>query len=112
MADKEFWRQKVTIYLYHFERKLYHAGHYLGSSDDLTRRSAEHDTVGGSKLMQARARAGIKAKIVRTWEETPRYHEVELHRQKNNSDFCPVCSGRKAFKRGIFKPKPKTKNKR
>ncbi len=111
MANKEFWSMDVTIYLYHFSRPLYHAKHYLGSSDDLTRRCAEHGTLQGSKLMRAAAQAGIKVRIARTWKGTPRYHEALLHTRKNHSLLCPICVGPKALKRGIFNPTSKTKTK-
>lgn len=112
MPDKEFWSMKVTIYLFHFKERLHHAGHYLGSSDDIQRRSGEHGTSEGGKLMQAIAQKGIGAEIVRTWENTPRYFEAKLHKFKNNPDLCPVCSGPEALKRGIFNPSPKTKSKK
>jgi hypothetical protein len=112
MADKQFWSRKVTIYLFHFEQRLHHAGHYLGSTDDIERRSAEHGTSEGGKLMQAIARKGIGAKIVRTWENTPRYFEAILHNFKNSPLLCPLCSGPKALKRGIFNPNPKSKGKK
>jgi len=32
----------MAVYLIHFVRKYHHAGHYVGFTDDLPRRIAEH----------------------------------------------------------------------
>ena len=34
----------MTVYLIHLDRKVHHAQHYLGSTDDLNARIAEHST--------------------------------------------------------------------
>ena len=113
MPDQEFWRRKVTIYLYHFEQPYKQAGHYLGSAEDLDQRAAAHAAGQGSKLMAAVVSAGIAYQLARTWEDVPRYHEVTLHKRKQNSVFCPMCSGDGAMKRGLFTPsKKKTKSRR
>ena len=83
------------IYLLHFERRLHHAGHYLGFVEsDLERRLEEHRTGRGSRLMAAIVAAGIGFVLVRTWEGD-RHLERKLkkcHHVPNR--LCPVCMGK------------------
>lgn len=81
-----------TIYLLHFNQPYFHARHYLGSTDDLTRRLAEHRSGQGSKLIAAAMAAGISFQLVRTWPGD-RSQERQLHNRKNSPKLCPICAG-------------------
>lgn len=82
-----------TIYLIHFETRLKHARHYLGYSDDLGRRMAQHRSGNGARLMEVITAAGIAWKVVRTWAGD-RTFERHLKRRKNvPKRLCPVCMG-------------------
>jgi predicted GIY-YIG superfamily endonuclease len=41
-----------TVYLLHFDRRLHHAGHYIGSAEDLGRRLAEQRAGQGARLIE------------------------------------------------------------
>lgn len=79
-----------TIYLLHFDRPYKHARHYLGWTRDLPARIARHFSGHGSKLMRAVQRAGIGAKVVRTWPGD-RHLERALKNRKNGCRLCPEC---------------------
>ena len=64
----------MTVYLIHLDRKVHHAQHYLGSTDDLDARIAEHSTSTWDELAtpvatpQAESGAGKPpAKAIRSW---------------------------------------------
>lgn len=87
-----------TIYLLHFSTPLGdlsnprgQARHYLGYTEDLERRLAEHRNGNGSAIMAAVKEAGIAWELVRTWEGE-RDLEKRLKRQHNSPRFCPVCN--------------------
>jgi hypothetical protein len=107
MASRDFWRQIVTIYLYHFNEPFKHSQHYLGSAEDYEIRAAEHASGQGAALMAAVVQAGIPYQLARLWKEVPRFHEVILHRRKRDSVFCPICSGEVALSRGLYDPSTK-----
>ena len=86
--------RRNVAYLLHFSAKIAdHAGHYLGSADDLDQRLAEHRQGRGARLTQVAVELGIELKLVRTWPGG-RQQERRLKRQKNHPKFCPVCSPR------------------
>jgi hypothetical protein len=93
----------VTVYLLHLESKLKHAGHYLGSAEDVSRRLTDHAKGEGSKMMAAVVREGIAFKLARRWDNVPRWFEAKLHRRKENPYFCPVCVGEIALTRAQWK---------
>lgn len=89
-------REAGMIYLVHFQRPYKHAKHYLGFTElTLTERFARHCSNAkkrrGSALMNAIFMAGIKFKVVRTWEGD-RTRERQL-KNSGHSIRCPVCRG-------------------
>jgi predicted GIY-YIG superfamily endonuclease len=81
---------KVTVYLIHFEVRYKHAGHYLGSALNLEERLAQHLKNEGARLLEVVNDAGIKWRVVRTWEGT-RATEAKFKRAKHNVRLCPIC---------------------
>lgn len=79
------------VYLIHFLRRYKHAGHYLGSADDVDRRMDEHRRGTGARLTQVVREAGIDFELARTWEGG-RDEERQLKRQHNSPRLCPICS--------------------
>lgn len=80
----------LILYLIHFESKYAHAQHYLGLSNNLERRMAEHRCGQGNPLMKAVTLAGIPWSVVRTWPDADRMQEVQLKRRKNAWKLCPI----------------------
>lgn len=81
-----------TLYLIHFAAKYEHAQHYLGLSNDISRRMEEHRSGQGNSLMKAVTRAGIPWDVVRTWKNADRILERRLKNQKNAWRLCPICN--------------------
>jgi predicted GIY-YIG superfamily endonuclease len=88
------------IYLLHFERKLSHAGHYMGFTDDLDSRLERHRAGNGARLMEVVTQAGIEWKLVRTWPGD-RNFERRLKNRKDATKLCPICN-EKAMSRGNY----------
>jgi len=89
-------KPKATLYLIHFDRKLAHAQHYVGStSRRLADRIAEHQAGTGARLLAALQRVGIDFRVVYTERfDTPglaRIRERQLKRAKNLPKLCPIC---------------------
>lgn len=82
------------LYLLHIERRLAHAGHYLGFAKDIDRRVSEHLAAGShaSPLVRAAIAAGSTVRLARTWPEGDRNLERRLKRQKNGPRLCPICN--------------------
>lgn len=82
------------VYLIHFEKKFYHAQHYIGfSKDELFKNRIEHHKSGsGSRLMRAVTKAGIGWKIARTWPNEDGNFERSLKNKKKSRLLCPCCS--------------------
>lgn len=57
----------AQVYLAHLEPRLAHAGHYLGTSEDVAHREQVHTSGNGSRLVAAAVAAGSRVQIVRTW---------------------------------------------
>jgi predicted GIY-YIG superfamily endonuclease len=87
-----------TIYLLHFSAAYHHARHYIGFTDDLEARLADHRSGQGARLMAVIKDAGLTFEIVRTWSGD-RAFERKLKRRKNTPTLCPECAGGKAFLR-------------
>ena len=87
-----------TIYLLHFETKLAHAGHYIGSTDDHDARLADHAAGRGARLTAVIKQAGITWRLARTWPGG-RKHERLLKRRKETPRLCPLCVGESALRR-------------
>ncbi len=79
-----------TVYLIHFERPYRHAAHYLGWSERLEERLAEHRAGRGARLMEVVAEAHIDWTVARTWDGT-RARERQLNKQGGRSRLCPLC---------------------
>lgn len=81
------------LYLLHFDPPYLHAGHYLGYSDDIERRVAEHLAANGkaSPLVRAALHAGSDVTVARTWPRLGRREERRLKRQGGLSRHCPRC---------------------
>jgi len=82
----------LTLYLIHFEAKYQHAQHYIGISNDIERRMAEHRRGQGNPLMKAVTETGIPWRVVRTWPDADRMHEVQLKSRHNAARLCPICN--------------------
>ena len=82
-----------TVYLLHFTERYRHAGHYLGSTNDLPKRLAEHHRGRGARLLAVIKAAGIAWQLARTWEGG-REQERKLKRRKSGVRLCPLCNGK------------------
>ena len=85
----------MTVYLLHFETKLAHAQHYLGSTDNLENRLACHRKGNGARLMAVVTALGITWRLARTWPGD-RALERRLKRRKEGRRLCPICNPRAA----------------
>jgi predicted GIY-YIG superfamily endonuclease len=79
-----------TIYLLHFDRPYQHARHYLGWTDNLEHRLAEHTAGRGARLLAVLRTHGIGWKLARTWTGT-RSRERQLKNMGGASRRCPDC---------------------
>ncbi len=86
----------MTVYLLHFYVKLSHAGHYLGSTDNLEARLECHRKGNGARLMEVITSLGIGWHLVRTWPGG-RQQERELKRYKASPRLCPICNSRATY---------------
>jgi len=93
---------KETVYLLHFVTPLKHAKHYLGFSENLDKRLTDHLCGQGARLMEVCFERGIEWKVARTWSGD-RKLERRLKNRKEAPALCPLCSGKKALKRGNYK---------
>lgn len=84
----------MTVYLLHFTRRYEHAGHYLGSTSNLTQRLATHRAGAGARLIEVITAAGIGFTLARTWPGGRR-RERQLKRQGGASRLCPICRSRR-----------------
>ena len=82
-----------VVYLLHFDKKLKHAGHYMGWTTDLKKRLREHRSGRRERcvLTSVLCFKGIGWRVVRLWDG-PLSFEKELKRKKNNRLLCPVCN--------------------
>jgi predicted GIY-YIG superfamily endonuclease len=95
-----------TVYLFHFDQRYEHAGHYTGWAEDLDHRVAEHLAGRGARLIEVITQAGIGFRLARTWPGVTRARERQLKRQGGASRYCPVCQeDRKA--RGLPRRPPR-----
>lgn len=73
-----------------------HARHYLGSTNNITRRMCQHERGYGGRLMAHVTSSGVRWRIIRTWEldsiEDERVLESRLKRHGHNPDLCPACN--------------------
>jgi predicted GIY-YIG superfamily endonuclease len=95
-----------TVYLFHFDQRYEHAGHYTGWAEDLDHRVAEHLAGRGARLIEVITQAGIGFRLARTWPGVTRARERQLKRQGGASRYCPICQAdRKA--RGLPRRPPR-----
>ena len=80
-----------TVYLFHFDERYEHAGHYTGWAEDLDRRQAQHQAGGGARLIEVITQAGITFRLARVWPGVTRARERQLKRQGGASRRCPIC---------------------
>lgn len=74
------------------------ARHYIGFTNNLSRRIHEHltNSENGAKILRALNLLGIEWEVARTWD-APEWSdgghalELALKRRKKASDLCPVC---------------------
>ena len=92
----------AIVYLIHFEQPLGNlasprgqARHYLGSTNSLKRRLADHRSGNGSKIMAAVSRDGIQWQLARTWSDGTRALEKQLKARHNARKLCPICRAEK-----------------
>lgn len=83
---------KGTVYLIHFEKKLHHAGHYIGWAKHLDERIKHHLNSTGARLLAVLNEKGLKWAVVRIWEEHDRHFEKKLKVQNNAARYCPTCT--------------------
>lgn len=91
---------KNVVYLLHFDKKLCHAQHYMGSAADLLVRLGQHASGKGARLMGVITELGITWRLARTWEfdtlKQARLAEARYkNTYKNSRLLCPICRGEK-----------------
>lgn len=81
------------LYLLHFSEPLAHARHYLGycADGELEQRLERHRSGRGARIMAAVEAAGIKWRVVRTWEDGDRTEERRLKVRAHIALLCPLC---------------------
>ena len=85
----------MTVYLLHFAQPIapgrHTAQHYLGFTDDLEQRLADHRAGRGARLTEVAKERGIPFYVVGLW---PGGRDVEsaLKRQHNGRRLCPICN--------------------
>lgn len=94
-----------AVYLYHFEQPLgnerHHAQHYVGYAVNLDARDAMHQRGRGSHFTRAAVERGIAFRLARVWHGATREIERRIKRSgRSFADFCPVCAGELAMRRG------------
>jgi predicted GIY-YIG superfamily endonuclease len=81
-------------YLLHFAAPIcpsHPCRHYLGWSDDLERRIAEHRAGQGARLTAVAKERGITFTVVRIWTGATRSDERRLKNRKSGPKLCPIC---------------------
>jgi predicted GIY-YIG superfamily endonuclease len=81
---------KDVVYLIHFEKKYFHAQHYIGYTHGFKRRMEHHKAGTGSRLLAHLKKIGIAWEVVRKWPGDGNF-ERKLKNQRNAPRFCPVC---------------------
>jgi len=86
------------VYLLHFDEKLAHAGHYLGSAADLDIRLAQHRSGTGARLTQVIKELGISYRVAAVWPTATTFEARELERRlkrrKNGRLLCGWCKSK------------------
>ena len=84
---------KGTIYLLHFEPRYKHAQHYLGITENLESRIAEHRSGHGARLLEVVVGAGVEFVVARTWPNGTRAQE-RAKKGRGLAPLCPICRER------------------
>jgi predicted GIY-YIG superfamily endonuclease len=71
--------------------RYHHAGHYLGFTENLSRRMDQHRAGTGARLTGVIKEAGLGFNVARLWEGG-RELERRLKRQHNSPRLCPICN--------------------
>lgn len=91
------------VYLLHFDQRMERGRrpqHYVGSTDDLSRRIERHrqglgPREGGARLTQVMQEQGIGFDIAHVWVfediKSAREFERRLKRQRHHARHCPHC---------------------
>lgn len=83
------------VYLIHFDKPIsenHTCQHYIGWTNNLARRIAEHRAGFGCRLTQVAIERDIYFQVVRTWAGF-RSLEKALKRRHNSPRLCPICNG-------------------
>lgn len=89
----------AIVYLIHFDRPIGttnprgKAQHYIGYTESLEKRLAQHRSGNGSAIMAAVSSAGIGWQCVRTWSHGTRSLERKLKNYHKSRQLCPICRG-------------------
>src|ERR1700758_320227 len=81
---------KKIVYLYHLDPPYKHAKHYLGKTDDFSRRDAEHGGPHGARLLQVQKEAGGTWHLVRTWRGGAK--KERALKTTSGAQYCPECT--------------------
>ena len=82
------------VYLLHFENKLAHAQHYIGSTINLRRRIRDHASGASDvNIMKVIKNKGIRFYLARVWKGD-KQTERKLKKQGGACRLCPICKGR------------------
>ena len=85
----------IGVYVIHFEKPMFHASHYIGSSVNIPARLAVHHAGNGSPMLRAATERGIKWSLSHVMfcdnEHQARNLEKKIKRHKHNRDYCPLC---------------------
>lgn len=84
------------IYLICFDKKLHHAKHYIGWTENIDNRLDNHKNGNGACILKALNKKNIDYKIVKIWKGT-RYHERKMKLWKNSKILCPLCTPKPSF---------------
>ena len=87
------------IYILHFEKKYFHAQHYVGYTKNPIRRFKEHfnGQQRSSPLLRAVLKAGIKIEVALLKSGT-RKDERKIKNRKKVRELCPICIKQKGDK--------------
>jgi predicted GIY-YIG superfamily endonuclease len=89
-----------TVYLLHFDAPYQHARHYVGFTDNLENRLAEHRKGNGARLIQVITGVGIGFVLARTWQGD-RNFERQLKKRRCAPRYCPICRKEKSNEKKI-----------
>ena len=87
-----------VVYLLHFDRFIPGGRnrHYIGISNDLDRRIAQHKAGNSGPIFAIARDWGIQFEVVRTWkfEDVQEAHDMErwLKEMRNAPKYCPCCT--------------------